>query len=57
MSVNEADRTSIRVSKKTRQRLNRAAQRKTYRRGGTVSLDAHLNELQDLEDGASRGRK
>jgi hypothetical protein len=56
MSVKEKDRTSIRVSRATRQRLNRAAQRKSWRRKAPVSLDKHLNELQDLEDRAGRRR-
>lgn len=50
-------KSSINVSKKTRQRLNRAAQRKTYQRGKMVSLDTHVNELQDREDKALRATK
>lgn len=43
-------KSSITVSKTTRQRLNRAAQRKANKRKRTVTLDEHVNELQDLED-------
>jgi len=51
-------KTSLSCSERTRERLNKAVMRKSLRRGGKrVSMDEHLNELQDLEDKKNRGPK
>ena len=50
-------KTSLTCDEKTRERLKRAVARKVVKRNGlSVSMDQHLNELQDLED-AKRGTK
>lgn len=51
------NKSSLACDKPTRDRLNKAVIKKTLKRGKRVSMDEHLNELQDLEDSKGRGPK